>query len=65
MWSALVVAALQYAVGPIINAVVAHQKANGGATPTPAQVIAATPELAMLMQTQAQGAAWLAQNPAP
>lgn len=61
MLQAIIVAALQYAVPSIINAVVAHQKANGGATPTPAQVIASTPELAIL----AQGEAWLAtQRPA-
>ena len=58
---ALLVAALQYALPAIINAVVAHQKANNGATPTPGQVLAATPELAIL----AQGQAWTAAHQAP
>jgi hypothetical protein len=58
MLEAIILAALQYALPSIITAVAAHQKATG-TVPTPAQVTAAVPELAIL----AQGAAWRAANP--
>ena len=63
MLEQLIVAALQYALPAIINAVVAHQQANAGATPTPTQVIAMTPELAILAQGQAYLSAQQAKVP--
>jgi hypothetical protein len=59
MLQAILVAALQYGLPAILAFVAAHQKANNGAMPTPAQVIASTPELQIL----GQGAAWLDANP--
>ena len=64
MLQTLLIAAMQYMVPAIINAVVAHQKAAGvvltpAQIPTPAQVIATAPELAIL----AQGQAYLATLP--
>lgn len=59
---AILIAFLQYALPAILTAVETHQKANGGAMPTPAQVLA-SPEVATLAMEKAildQGAAWQA-----
>lgn len=58
MLQAIMVAAVQYAVPAILAFIAAHQKANGGAMPSAAEVIANTPELTIL----AQGSAWLDAN---
>lgn len=63
----IIVAFLQYALPAILTAVETHQKANGGAMPTPAQVIA-SPEVSTLAMEKAildQGAAWRTEHPAP
>lgn len=66
MLQAILVAAIQYALPAIITAVVAHQKANGGATPTPAQVLEQLPPdvLTELAAIDAQGQQWKATHQA-